>query len=118
MADRYALVRAGKVENVVEWDGGNQWAPPEGVEAIRLDLRFADHKAASPGHSYDGTSFTAPPPRTPKFPDSLSFTPRELRDALAKAIALGLREIGLANATQATTFGQKFAQVVTDELTR
>lgn len=56
MADQYALVRDSVVENIVEWDGGEQWAPPENVLAVRLDLRFASHKACAIGSIYaDGT---------------------------------------------------------------
>ena len=62
MADRYAMVRDGKVENVVLWDGDSKtWQPPAGVEMVKSD-------DAAPGDGYDDKdgSFTpAPSPPTP-----------------------------------------------------
>lgn len=73
MADRYALVRGSTVENVIEWDGGDQWSPPDGVLLIRLDLRRNDHKACSPGSGYTNGAFTsAPPQEQPPLPKDLT----------------------------------------------
>lgn len=32
---RYALVKNGVVESVIEWDGGNGWAPPAGMTPVQ-----------------------------------------------------------------------------------
>lgn len=86
MADRYALVRNSLVENVVEWDGGDQWTPPADILAVRLDLRLSTHKACGPGYTYEGGTFTAPAPRVPQEPEAFQFTPRDFLEALLTAM--------------------------------
>ena len=51
----YALVNqsTGMVENMVVWDGGDEWAAPDGFEAIA-------NESASVGWSYAEGIFTAP----------------------------------------------------------
>jgi hypothetical protein len=54
---RFAVVRNGKVENVVEWDGNlDTWQPPEGCSTV-----LAEDKG-SPGDLFDGSEFTTPEP--------------------------------------------------------
>jgi len=54
---RYALVDAsGVVENVVMWDGGEDWAPPQGFTAVQSDT-------AAIGSSYVNGVFSEPAPQ-------------------------------------------------------
>lgn len=63
MSNRYAIISAGTVENVINWDGDTaQWRPPEGAVAVRL----ADDAVVGPGYTYDGRDFTAPVPVEPE----------------------------------------------------
>jgi hypothetical protein len=41
----YAVIRDGKVENTVVWDGANDWTPPDGTFVVRL----CDEDTPSPG---------------------------------------------------------------------
>lgn len=52
---RWAVIRDGVVENVIEWDGETTWEPEPGA-AIVAD----EDGLAQPGYLYDGVSFTAP----------------------------------------------------------
>lgn len=54
-AVRWAVIRDGVVENVIEWDGETTWEPEPGA-AIVAD----EDGLAQPGYLYDGVSFTAP----------------------------------------------------------
>lgn len=54
----YAIVRDGIVENIVEWDGESDWQPPTGSQAIPVPTETN----AGIGSTYDGTTFSAPPP--------------------------------------------------------
>ena len=63
---RYAVVRAGVVENVTLWNGETTWAPPEGTNAI----------ADPDGHAiirgtFDGKVFLPPTPPAPPATDPL-----------------------------------------------
>lgn len=51
---RYALIKAGVVINVVEWDGTKAFSLPSGVTAVEAT---AD---AQPGGTWDGATFTRP----------------------------------------------------------
>lgn len=53
----YAIVENGIVINTTVWDGGSDWAPPEGAEAIVVP----EGDAVGVGCTYDGTSFSEPP---------------------------------------------------------
>jgi len=55
---RHAIIKNGLVTNVVLWDKQTDWTPPEGAEVVALD----DGTPAGPGWTYDGTTFTPPPP--------------------------------------------------------
>ncbi|WP_321785086.1 hypothetical protein [Burkholderia pyrrocinia] len=55
--EKYAIVRNGEVENVIQWDGDEStWTPPEGSEAILLP----DDTPVGPDYLYDGNIFSAP----------------------------------------------------------
>lgn len=54
----YALVKNGKVENVISWDGVSEYDP--GVEYTIIET-----KDAAIGWSYDGSKFSPPPPPPP-----------------------------------------------------
>lgn len=57
---RYAIIRNGAVENVVEWDGDSEtWGPPEGCTAV-------ESATAGVGDLHDGGVFTQPEPEPPK----------------------------------------------------
>lgn len=56
MAKRYAMIRAGRVENVVLWDGDAEWRP--GPDWFVLDC--PDY--VGPGWTYVGDDFIPPPP--------------------------------------------------------
>lgn len=70
---RYALIKKGKVENIVEWDGDTtRWSPPGDVIAVQT-------KTAGAGDGYDGTIFTPPPAPVPTH-----VYPLQMRKALRK----------------------------------
>lgn len=52
----YAIVANGVVVNVVLWDGGDEWAPPEGSTAVLVPIGTF----VSIGYTYNGTTFSAP----------------------------------------------------------
>lgn len=55
MAERWAMIRAGVVENVCLWDGDlNTWQPPEGIE-----MQPATDECGI-GWTWDGQAFAAP----------------------------------------------------------
>lgn len=54
---RYALVdSSGVVDNVVMWDGGEDWAPPQGFTTVQSDI-------AAIGWTYANGTFSAPEPQ-------------------------------------------------------
>lgn len=56
--DRYALVNPdGDVVNVVRWDGGEGWAPPEGLQPILVE----EDAQAEPGGTYIDEKFEPAP---------------------------------------------------------
>lgn len=61
---KYVIVRAGIVENSVEWDGGPTWSPPDGTEAhsfegvVRIGWQWNDGAPVDP----------SPPPPEPVIP--------------------------------------------------
>ena len=50
---RWAVIRNGVVENVIEWDGGDGWEPPEGAKLVEDAMGVA-----GPGDLHDGKDFT------------------------------------------------------------
>lgn len=53
----YALVdQSGTITNIVEWNGGNQWRPPAGVQAIKTN----DDPNARIGGTYSNGVFNPP----------------------------------------------------------
>lgn len=82
---RYAIVDAqGKVINVVLWDGGNDWSPPEGTTAVQ------DNNAVIGGTIISGVY--TPPPVAPPSQDEL--------DAAAKRIAREARHVLILGQTE------------------
>lgn len=83
MSSRYAIVRAGIVLNVIEWDGVSRWAPPPGTALVIADER------AEPGGSWDGRSFS-PAPRQVREAQVLSdaIDAQVKVDALASLLAM------------------------------
>lgn len=55
-AAKYAVIRDGKVVNVILWDGKTEYDPGEGVELVELPA------GAGIGWSYVKGEFAAPPP--------------------------------------------------------
>lgn len=72
--DRYALIDAGLVRNVVEADA--EWVAAQPLQAVLL----ADGDRAGPGWLYDGAAFSEPPPSPPVVPDRI--TRRQARQIL------------------------------------
>lgn len=54
--DRYAVVKSGTVTNIIVWDGGEDWSPPDGSTAIEL----SQGASVDIGWLYDGAEFSAP----------------------------------------------------------
>jgi hypothetical protein len=53
---KYAIINNQNiVDNIIVWDGGDLWQPPENMTCINIE-----NIECSIGWSYDGTSFTAP----------------------------------------------------------
>lgn len=55
MAQRYAMIRGGVVENVVLWDGETDWNP--GADWTVTDCP----SEVGPGWTYEGGEFIPPP---------------------------------------------------------
>ena len=54
--NKYALINNQNiVENIVLWDGGDSWQPPENMRCVN-----AENVLCSLGWRYDGAVFTAP----------------------------------------------------------
>ena len=54
--NKYALINDKNiVENIVLWDGGNSWQPPQTMTCINVENIECDL-----GWLYDGSAFTAP----------------------------------------------------------
>ena len=51
---RYAIIRAGVVEQIVLWDGANDWKPPVGTTLVQCD------DTVSLGDLYGGKQFAKP----------------------------------------------------------
>ncbi len=64
---RYALIKDGVVFNTILLEDGSDWAPDEGVTAVKSET-------ANIGDSYDGETFTSPPvtPSPPIVPETLT----------------------------------------------
>lgn len=81
---RYAIVREGIVENVVEWDGDTEkWSPP-GETTVH-----AAGAAVSRGWTYADGAFVPPPAPVPSFAQIAAAKGRAIADAYAAAIARG-----------------------------
>lgn len=52
---RYAMIRNGLVENIVEWDGVSDWSPGDDYTVIDCPPQVG------PGWSHDDDGFYAPP---------------------------------------------------------
>jgi hypothetical protein len=52
---KYAMIRDGRVENVVEWDGEAEWTPDPSYDVIDCP------PSVGPGWSHDDDGFHAPP---------------------------------------------------------
>lgn len=50
----YAVISAGDVVNVVQWDGVSDWDAPVGTQLVQSDV-------AAVGWSFKSGKFTAPP---------------------------------------------------------
>ncbi|MDR7032925.1 hypothetical protein [Mesorhizobium sp. BE184] len=90
---RYAIVTAGIVDNIVEWDGGDGWSPPEGSEAV---------EAVGPvsiGWTYDGEAFT--PAAAPVLPAPDSVSARQFKLQLLSAGLLASVEAWIGSQGQA-----------------
>ncbi len=93
---RYAIVRAGRVENIVVAD--ERYSAAKGTDAVALD----DGAAVSVGWTHSGGAFTPPPPPPPS-PDmadldilegALAATPVDVRAAIEALGRLALRQAG------------------------
>ena len=51
---RYAIIRNGVVEQIILWDGVNDWRPPSGTELIQCD------DTVNLGDLYGGKKFSKP----------------------------------------------------------
>lgn len=60
--NRYALIKAGVVTNVIMWDGSDRWTPPADVEMILVD----DGWGFGPGDLYVNGEFYRPLPPEPE----------------------------------------------------
>lgn len=58
---KYAIIHAGLIENITEWDGESSWSPPEG----RTLLPLADDAPASIGWAVKNNTVIVPPPPDP-----------------------------------------------------
>ncbi len=56
---RYAMIRDGRVESVIEWDGVSNWTPGDDYDVIDCPV------SVGPGWTHDGDGFHAPPQPTP-----------------------------------------------------
>lgn len=78
----YAVITAGRVTNVVKWDGNTEnWQPPEDSQAVAIP----DGVAAGVGWAYENGEFVAPPVEVPEAVVPNSVTMRQARLALLAA---------------------------------
>ena len=110
MEDRYALVRAGTVENVFLWDGSAGWTPPEGAEPIRLDMLRADHRSAAPGDSYDGANFTKA--ASPEPVELRRFAEIDVRDYTEALLTAFVQEGVIPSVAKAQAIAQRMRQTL------
>lgn len=95
--ERYALVDAsGVVENVVMWDGGEDWSPPQGFTAVQSDT-------AAIGSTYANGAFSGPP------------APQVVVLTLGQAQAL---QISMINAAYASAVAQPVSYAATCGVTK
>ncbi len=88
---RYAVIdQTGLVTNVIEWDGGPDWAPPVDHTAILTN-------EAGPGWTHDGSVFTRP--ATPSRVGE-PLTADELADQLIKDGTMTQAKIDAIKATR------------------
>lgn len=74
MVKRYAIIKEGVVENVVLWDGSNQW--PEPNETLVL----LDNKHVQIGDTYDGTKFIPGTVDSSEESHPVTITPQKIAD--------------------------------------
>lgn len=60
---RYAIINANVISNLVDWDGGPQWAPPPGTTAALAPM------ACNSGWLWNGGNPVDPKPPPPPPPD-------------------------------------------------
>lgn len=53
---KYALVKNDLVENIILWDGDDDWPTPEEYLVVKLK----DDQDVGIGYKYDGKNFTSP----------------------------------------------------------
>jgi hypothetical protein len=53
----YAIIQNGIVINVVAWDGGPDWSPPEGATAVLVE----EGQSPQIGYGYANGVFAQPP---------------------------------------------------------
>ncbi|WP_089617479.1 hypothetical protein [Escherichia coli] len=54
---KYAVVKDGKVENVIEWDGKADWVAPDGYSVAKIPAS----STVGIGWDYDGKNFSPSP---------------------------------------------------------
>ena len=62
---RYAMIRDGRVESVIEWDGVTEWTPGDDYDVIDCPA------SVGPGWTHDDDGFHAPPAPPPPDPKAL-----------------------------------------------
>ncbi|MEN4566199.1 hypothetical protein [Pantoea agglomerans] len=53
---KYAIVKDGLVDNIILWDGGDDWSAPEGCIAVKIK----DDQDVGIGYKHDGKKFSSP----------------------------------------------------------
>jgi hypothetical protein len=109
---RYAIIADNVIQNLVDWDGGPQWAPPPGTAAALAPMRCGIGWTWNNGAPVDPN----PPPQPPVFvpPDLANI---DNLDRAFRAMGLLLRDY--TNALQAGTHSTKtIAQFKADFATK
>lgn len=105
---RYALIRAGVVVNVARAE--SDWP---GLADYDAAVHLADDESVAPGHTYDGSVFTAPAPRVPA-----AVTMRQARLALLGANLLSSVDTAIDALPEPTKSAARIEWEYSNELQR
>lgn len=103
---RHALIRDGRVENIIVLDPESGWTPPEGTSVAPID-----GASVTFGYLYDGETFSPPPEPEPPAPVFPKISDRQFYQALATEPYATATGVTMAEAKAAVKIGQLPASI-------